>query len=46
MLKKYLSEKKEIVEGNLQKKIQKYKYTNELSEGMEYAVMNFDVYDL
>ena len=40
MLKKYLSEKKEIVEGNLQKKLQKYEYPDELAEGMEYAVMN------
>ena len=40
MLKKYLREKKEIVEGNLQKKLQKYKYPDELAEGMEYAVMN------
>ena len=40
MLKEYLIEKKEIVEKNLEKKLEKYKYPEELSEAMKYAVMN------
>lgn len=40
MLKNYLKEKKEIVEKNLQKKLQNYKFPNKLSEAMNYAVMN------
>ena len=40
MLKDYLKEKKEIVEKNLQKKLQKYEYPERLSEAMNYAVMN------
>lgn len=40
MLKSYLSEKKQIVENNLQKILEKYKYPEKLSEAMNYAVMN------
>ena len=40
MLKEYLIEKKEIVEKNLKNKLGKYKYPEELSEAMRYAVMN------
>ena len=40
MLKIYLVEKKEIVEKNLQKSLNRYKYPERLSEAMEYAVMN------
>ena len=40
MLKEYLSEKKETVEKELIKKLEKYKYPETLSEAMTYAVMN------
>lgn len=40
MFKNYLEEKKEIIEKNLKKSLNKYKYPERLSEGMEYAVMN------
>ena len=40
MFKNYLEEKKEIIEKNWKKSLNKYKYPERLSEGMEYAVMN------
>ena len=40
MLKVYLAEKKEIIEKKLKESLEKYKYPERLSEGMEYAVMN------
>lgn len=40
MLNKYLKEKKETVEQNLQKKLEKYRFPENLSEAMNYAVMN------
>ncbi len=40
MLKDYLSEKKRIIENNLLKSLDKYKYPERLSSGMKYAVMN------
>lgn len=40
MLKHYLYDKKEIFENKLAKVLGKYKYPNELSEAMRYAVFN------
>ena len=40
MFKKYLKEKKEIVEKNLEKILKKYEYPHRLSEAMKYGVMN------
>ena len=54
MLKAYLAEKKELVEKNLQKILERYEKPELYSEAMKYAVMNggkkttsyTDVYDV
>lgn len=40
MIQEYLKEKKELVEKNLKKELQKYEYPYKLSEAMEYGVLN------